>query len=324
MDGFFSGCGPWFAAITVVAAFGAFASPIAASQWFSRIGAAAFLVAIVLSLWLDFAYFRDGLGRTRQRAAVDVVVQRAIAWSITVAYFIATSSPKISFDASKRGSESLRSATMTRWWIPAALVIALIAGTLADRPRDREPMTAGDYVVLSGDFHLHSGLTSGGTMTPWGLVGEAMRQDLDVVAITGHNEAWGGRTARTFSHFVAGPIVLAGEEVTSATQDLIAVGIESTVSPSLPLVDQIAEIHRQGGVAIAAHPIARFHAPYIDTGAISALDGTEVCHPVIYERQGSADELMAFAARYERDADRLVRLSCERSRRHVPDLSVRQ
>jgi hypothetical protein len=173
----------------------------------------------------------------------------------------------------------------------------MVAGTVADRPRDREPLTVGDYVVLSGDFHVHSGLTSGGTMTPWGLVGEALRQDLDVVAITGHNEAWGGRAARTFSHFVAGPIVLAGEEITSATQDLIAVGIQSTVSPYLPLVEQIAEIHRQGGVAIAAHPIARFHAPFIDTDAISVLDGTEVCHPVIYERRGSADELMAFAAR---------------------------
>ena len=186
---------------------------------------------------------------------------------------------------------------MKRWWIPAALTVAMISGTVADRPRDREPITVGDYVVLSGDFHLHSGLTSGGTMTPWGLVGEALRQDLDVVAITGHNEAWGGRAARTFSHFVDGPIVLAGEEVTSATQDLIAVGIHSTVSPHLPLVDQIAEIHRQGGVAIAAHPIARFHAPYIDTDAIAAIDGTEVCHPVIYERQGAAEELTAFASR---------------------------
>jgi predicted metal-dependent phosphoesterase TrpH len=184
-----------------------------------------------------------------------------------------------------------------RWWIPAVLALALIAGTVADRPRDREPVTAGDYMVLSGDFHLHSGLTSGGTMTPWGLVGEAIRQDLDVVAITGHNEAWGGRAARTFSHFVDGPIVLAGEEVTSATQDLIAVGIHSTVSPSLPLADQIAEIHRQGGVAIAAHPIDRFHQSYIDTGAVNDIDGTEVCHPVIYERQGAAEELSAFAAR---------------------------
>jgi predicted metal-dependent phosphoesterase TrpH len=183
-----------------------------------------------------------------------------------------------------------------RWWVPATLVLALISGTMADRPRDREPITADDYFVLSGDFHLHSGLTSGGTMTPWGLVGEALRQDLDVIAITGHNEAWGGRVARAFSRIAAGPIVLTGEEVTSATQDLIAVGIQSTVLPDLSLIDQIAEIHRQGGVAIAPHPIGRFHRPYLDAGALKAIDGTEVCHPVIYERQGSAEELIAFAA----------------------------
>jgi hypothetical protein len=68
------------------------------------------------------------------------------------------------------------------------------------------------------------------------------------------------------------------------------------VSPYLPLADQIAEIHRQGGVAIAAHPLAKYHAPYRDTGAIGSIDGTEVCHPVIYEQQGSAEELAAFAA----------------------------
>lgn len=95
VDGFFSGSWPWFAAVTVVAAFGAFASPIAAAQWFSRIGIVAFLAAIVLSVRLDFAYFRDGLGRTRRRAAIDVVVQRAMAWSLTVAYFIVMASPKL-------------------------------------------------------------------------------------------------------------------------------------------------------------------------------------------------------------------------------------
>ena len=96
VDGFFAGNGPWFAAIAVAATFGAFASPIAAAQWFTRIGAVAFLIAIALSLWLDFAYFRDVLGRTRQRAAIDVVLQRAIAWSVTVAYFIVMASPKFS------------------------------------------------------------------------------------------------------------------------------------------------------------------------------------------------------------------------------------
>ena len=96
VDGFLSGNGPWFTAITVVAAFGAFASPVAAAQWFSRLGTVAFVAAIVLSVRLDLAYFRDVLGRTRQRAVVDVVVHRAIAWSVTVAYFVVSASPKIS------------------------------------------------------------------------------------------------------------------------------------------------------------------------------------------------------------------------------------
>jgi hypothetical protein len=154
--------------------------------------------------------------------------------------------PEDGRNASHSRSESVWSGVVSRLWIPAVLAVAVIAGTVADQPRDREPMIAGDYVVLSGDFHLHSGLTSGGSMTPWGLVGEALRQDLDVIAITGHNEAWGGRIARAFSRVAASPIVLVGEEVTSATQDLIAVGIQSTISPHLPLIDQIAEIHRQG------------------------------------------------------------------------------
>jgi hypothetical protein len=95
VDEFFSGSGSWYAAIAIVAAFGAFASPIAAAQWFSRIGTVAFLGAIVVSVRLDFVYFRDVLGRTHGRAVVDVAVQRAIAWSVTVAYFIVTASPKI-------------------------------------------------------------------------------------------------------------------------------------------------------------------------------------------------------------------------------------
>jgi hypothetical protein len=186
---------------------------------------------------------------------------------------------------------------MSRLWILAAFAIALVAGTVADRPQDREPLVIGDYRVLSADLHIHSAAGSGGIMTPWGLVGEARRQDLDVIAVTDHNLAWGGRVARAFSRLVPGPIVLAGEEVTSQSQDLIAVGIESTISPSLPLREQIAEVHRQGGVAIAAHPVAVFHHAYRDSGAADLIDGTEVCHPVMYERAGAGEELIDFAER---------------------------
>ena len=60
-----------------------------------------------------------------------------------------------------------------RVWIPLALVAALVAGTVADRPEPSPAIRIGGYRVLSGDFHLHSGMWSGGTLTPWGLVPEA-------------------------------------------------------------------------------------------------------------------------------------------------------
>src|SRR3954462_14716617 len=137
---------------------------------------------------------------------------------------------------------------MPRICIPVALRVAVVAGTFADRPVERQPIRAGEYRVLAADFHLHGGLGGGGSLTPWGLVTEAQRQDLDVIAITGHNTTWDGRAARAFSHLIDGPVVLVGEEVSSNTQDLIAVGIQAAVSPYLPLRDQLDAIHRQGGV----------------------------------------------------------------------------
>jgi hypothetical protein len=182
-------------------------------------------------------------------------------------------------------------------WIFAALLASIAVGTLADEPIARKPLRVGAYQVLSGDFHLHPALGSGGSLTPWGLVTEAQRQGLDVIAVTGHNTTWDARVAHAFSRLVDGPIVLIGEEVTAKTQDLVAVGIERTISPFLPLRDQIEEVHRQGGVAIAPHPTARFQAFYDGSGATALIDGTEVCHPLIYGIAEGASDLASFASR---------------------------
>jgi len=185
---------------------------------------------------------------------------------------------------------------MRRLWAPIAMMLSLVAGTVADRPVERQPVHAGPYLVLSADFHTHPALGSGGSLTPWGLVTEAERQGLDALAVTGHNTTWDARVAHAFSRLASGPIVLVGEEVTSRTQDLVAIGIHDTVSPMLPLRDQIDEVHRQGGLAIAAHPIARYHEAYRTSGALATIDGTEVCHPLVYAMATGAGELAAFAS----------------------------
>ncbi len=134
------------------------------------------------------------------------------------------------------------------------LVAAITAGTVADRPRENPPLTIGGYRMLSVDFHTHSSTWSDGALTPWGLVLEAQRQGLDAIAITGHDQTSDGRLGAWFSRTIAGPTIVRGEEIISPKYHLIAAGISRTISFRQSAASAIDEVHRQGGVAIAAHP----------------------------------------------------------------------
>jgi hypothetical protein len=178
----------------------------------------------------------------------------------------------------------------------AALVVAgVIAGTAADRPADRPPLTLGGYRVVAADFHMHTSTWSDGALTPWGLVLEARRQGLEAIAVTAHNEVGDGKVARWFSGIVGGPTVLTGQEILAPGHHVIAVGIERLVDSRLDVADEIDEVHRQDGVAIAAHPVHQFW-PGFDAAAMARLDGAEIFHPVIYEREDGQRDLEQFAA----------------------------
>jgi len=94
VDTYFDGLWPWFVALAVVGVFGAIGSPVVAARWFSRVGFVSMATALVVSLRVDWRYFREALDRTPRRAALDLTVQRAVGWSITVLYFLATAVPK--------------------------------------------------------------------------------------------------------------------------------------------------------------------------------------------------------------------------------------
>jgi PHP-associated len=163
--------------------------------------------------------------------------------------------------------------------VPCLLVaVAIAAGTFADRPSHNPPLTLGGYRVLAVDFHTHSSMWSDGALTPWGLVLEARRQGLDAFAITAHNETWDAHVGQRFSRLVGGPIVLVGEEIVRPSFHLIAAGITTTVTFMQSAAGAIDEVHRQGGIAIAAHPDAEFWEGF-DAPAMQRLDGAEICHP---------------------------------------------
>jgi predicted metal-dependent phosphoesterase TrpH len=163
--------------------------------------------------------------------------------------------------------------------ILAALVLAagIALGTLTDRPPSREPITVEGYQVLSGDFHVHAFIGDGG-IAPWMLQRHAARVGLDVIAVTNHNQTTAGRLGRWASQKSSGPMILVGEEITGRNFHLIGVGIEQPVNWNQSARGAIADVHAQGGVAIAAHPLHGFSEGYNES-ALAELDGVEAAHP---------------------------------------------
>jgi PHP domain-containing protein len=179
----------------------------------------------------------------------------------------------------------------------ALIAIGLVAGSIGDRPMHAEPINLGGYRVLSADFHNHSSMWSDGAFTPWGLVLEAERQGLDAIAVTGHNEVWDGQLAQRFARAMGGPVVIGGQEVLAEGRfHMIAAGIKEVVDFRKSAAEVIDDVHRQGGVAIAAHPFHGVTAGW-DDAAMHRLDGGEICHPNIFWMPSGQTELEEFAAR---------------------------
>jgi predicted metal-dependent phosphoesterase TrpH len=130
-----------------------------------------------------------------------------------------------------------------------------------------------------GDLHLHT-VHSDGQRTPEELVAGARAAGLDFIASTEHNTSsanliW-GRHARPDL------LVVDGEEVTTRDGHYLALGLPAGAwvdwryRAADDAVDRfLGEIHRGGGLAVAAHPFSPFAGCSWRFGA-GGLDGIEV------------------------------------------------
>ena len=161
----------------------------------------------------------------------------------------------------------------------ALVLFGVVGGVVCDEHPARPVIHRAGYRVLEGDFHAHTSW-SDGSLSPLGIVRQAARRGLDVVSVTEHNTVLPSRVARWYTTLAGGPIVVTGEEVTTARFHIIALGIEKTVSPDQPLEDVLAAIHAQHGIAIAAHPVKHFWPELLPHRA--GFDGAEIMHPIAY------------------------------------------
>lgn len=175
-----------------------------------------------------------------------------------------------------------------------------VLGTCVGELPEKTTIKRGEYLVLQGDLHVHTRF-SDGFLSPFSVVLEARRKELDLVAVTEHNMVVPGRLARWFSKLTGGPIVLVGQEVTTKSFHLIAVGIERAIPARKGLKAALDAVHAQNGVAIAAHPVSRFWAEFDPLA--KELDGAEVVHPIALRPQTDGGnwrwkEMVDFYERY--------------------------
>lgn len=155
------------------------------------------------------------------------------------------------------------------------LAVGIAVSTITDTKPSRAPITVDGYQVLSGDFHVHAFVGDGG-IAPWMMPDHAAHLGLDVIAVTNHNQTFAGRLGRSAAERSTGAIVLVGEEITGRNYHLIGVGLQRPVNWDQPARGAIADVHAQGGLAIAAHPMHGFDG--YDAQALAELDGVEVAH----------------------------------------------
>ena len=118
-------------------------------------------------------------------------------------------------------------------------------------------MTRAGHELAKADMHLHT-LYSDGTASIQALLDHVEREtDLDVVAITDHERIDGALRAREIH--AAGEYsfeLVVGEEITTRRGHVLALFVTERVPALRPLGETLERIHDQGGIAIAAHPMA--------------------------------------------------------------------
>jgi predicted metal-dependent phosphoesterase TrpH len=130
------------------------------------------------------------------------------------------------------------------------------------------------------DLHIHTRRHSHDSVTdPFDLLKSAQAAGLDGIVITEHDYWWPDDELEELRAAAPDLVVLSGVEVTGRGGDVLCYGISNpfTLPRGIAWPELCREVHRQGGVAVAAHP-NRWNQPFetILREQKPELDGIEV------------------------------------------------
>ncbi len=94
--------------------------------------------------------------------------------------------------------------------------------------------------------------------TPKEMVKAAIKKGMNGLAITDHQTVKGSMAAKKFAKRCKDFTAVTGMEIRTLAGDVVALGIKEDVPDDMSLIETIEKIHALGGIAVAAHPFAKF------------------------------------------------------------------
>jgi predicted metal-dependent phosphoesterase TrpH len=145
---------------------------------------------------------------------------------------------------------------------------------------DKISLSSPSFQYWRMDLHIHTHYSHDGVASPEQMVDAAITRQLDGIAVTDHDTIEGGLAALEYVQSLEEhPIlVIPGIEVSSACGHILAIGVKEDIQSRMSGEETINEIHRLGGLAIAAHPFDTIRAGCGDALTLieKTLDGIEV------------------------------------------------
>jgi len=140
---------------------------------------------------------------------------------------------------------------------------------------------------MKAELHCHSIYSTNKRVVvesierPKDILKYAKRLGCECLAITDHDTIDGIKEAKMHAKKL-GILLIPGEEVTTMRGHVLALGIEEEIKPKLSVEETVDMIHKQGGIAIAAHPYDRRRGGVGDLS--KKCDAIEVFNALSLER----------------------------------------
>lgn len=182
--------------------------------------------------------------------------------------------------------------------IAALLALAFLwcSSAVADQQPRFDFPKVGEYMVLRGDFHMHT-INSDGSLTTRDRVEESKELGYDVIAITDHGTTKAYRIARYIGDQL-GIIVIRGHETgIKSGEHYVVLGVDSSYKPvdshrwsknkgeeTIFYQDAMMDIAKHGGLIIWAHPHTGLNQCTIWGTEQGIIVGAELKNDVVGDR----------------------------------------